>query len=406
MSVYSAVTGLFQSAFPLGSGSLVAAAALGGELAAFVCAHPGYVRVVSAERGEVARAVLDKPAGVAAVNAGEFVVGDGGDVVVYAHWRGEHLREVRRWSAETEGLVGVGFAEGMVVSVGKEGGIRWWGAGDGELCAGLDEEELRGGRWRVSVGAGGEVVCAEDSGQIRVYRAMVGTREQGRCVKRYPARFERTEQVVCGVGEGGQVVFVGNRGERRGLLELLPRRVRGVGSRESAGEQGGAGGEVWYVTAVVPLHDGRFAVVGRDAGDENVGVGGLVRLEEVVGLVEMQFAHFAACLEVLPETPQAGSSAVGRHRGRAAGRHGLHRTASDSASILKEHVDVVGDVGAEEGDVRLPQCVICLDMTVSAALVPCGHAKFCTSCAGDVVYSGRCCPICRRECASVLTLYF
>ena len=49
------------------------------------------------------------------------------------------------------------------------------------------------------------------------------------------------------------------------------------------------------------------------------------------------------------------------------------------------------------------KCVICLDKTLSVAVKPCGHVVYCHICAQKVE---KICPICRREVAETLRLYF
>lgn len=49
-------------------------------------------------------------------------------------------------------------------------------------------------------------------------------------------------------------------------------------------------------------------------------------------------------------------------------------------------------------------CCICKDKDVIAALVPCGHNLFCSSCAQLAVGSG-CCPVCNSQVNSMLRIY-
>ncbi len=52
------------------------------------------------------------------------------------------------------------------------------------------------------------------------------------------------------------------------------------------------------------------------------------------------------------------------------------------------------------------ECVVCLDLPVSHACVPCGHVALCATCADQLTArSAPCCPICRRLLSSAIRLY-
>ena len=46
-------------------------------------------------------------------------------------------------------------------------------------------------------------------------------------------------------------------------------------------------------------------------------------------------------------------------------------------------------------------CAICMDSEITHVLVPCGHAKFCSSCVQDI----KDCPVCRKEVTLCMKLY-
>jgi len=46
-------------------------------------------------------------------------------------------------------------------------------------------------------------------------------------------------------------------------------------------------------------------------------------------------------------------------------------------------------------------CAICMDSGITHVLVPCGHAKFCSSCVQDIKE----CPVCRKEVTMCMKLY-
>jgi len=52
-------------------------------------------------------------------------------------------------------------------------------------------------------------------------------------------------------------------------------------------------------------------------------------------------------------------------------------------------------------------CEVCLvaEHDARIALVPCGHQRFCESCANEVFRQGRGCPICRAGINMILQLY-
>jgi len=52
-------------------------------------------------------------------------------------------------------------------------------------------------------------------------------------------------------------------------------------------------------------------------------------------------------------------------------------------------------------------CEVCLvaPRDNSIALVPCGHRRFCSSCADEVYNRGRGCPICRANISMILRLF-
>ena len=57
---------------------------------------------------------------------------------------------------------------------------------------------------------------------------------------------------------------------------------------------------------------------------------------------------------------------------------------------------------ADEGDI----CQVCLlAPRANVALVPCGHSRFCASCADTVAAMGNWCPICRSPIDVVLRLF-
>ena len=52
-------------------------------------------------------------------------------------------------------------------------------------------------------------------------------------------------------------------------------------------------------------------------------------------------------------------------------------------------------------------CEVCLaaERDARIELVPCGHQRFCESCANEVFRQGRACPICRAGINMILWLY-
>jgi len=63
-----------------------------------------------------------------------------------------------------------------------------------------------------------------------------------------------------------------------------------------------------------------------------------------------------------------------------------------SAAVQPPDLCEVCDVEEREGDAR-------------HALVPCGHQRFCASCAARVEEEARVCPLCRTPITMVLRLY-
>jgi hypothetical protein len=43
------------------------------------------------------------------------------------------------------------------------------------------------------------------------------------------------------------------------------------------------------------------------------------------------------------------------------------------------------------------ECVVCMERTARACIVPCGHTVLCDPCAAAVLDSGKGCPLCRAE---------
>ena len=48
------------------------------------------------------------------------------------------------------------------------------------------------------------------------------------------------------------------------------------------------------------------------------------------------------------------------------------------------------------------QCVICMDKPKEYACIPCGHLSLCGQCKDRFDYR---CPLCRRDCDSVIKIY-
>lgn len=57
-------------------------------------------------------------------------------------------------------------------------------------------------------------------------------------------------------------------------------------------------------------------------------------------------------------------------------------------------------------DLRRGKCTICMDAPKRAAMVPCGHAMFCDSCAARVLSLDPVCPYCREHVERRLDLFF
>jgi hypothetical protein len=56
-------------------------------------------------------------------------------------------------------------------------------------------------------------------------------------------------------------------------------------------------------------------------------------------------------------------------------------------------------------EVKLPECVVCLERSVEETIVPCGHMCLCTSCARQMKGTGATCPICRTNIHTTVKVY-
>jgi len=82
-------------------------------------------------------------------------------------------------------------------------------------------------------------------------------------------------------------------------------------------------------------------------------------------------------------------------------------SADEAALVCLNNVISDDDVShAGDAEVSDPPCEVCLvSPRDKIALVPCGHWRFCASCATKVREQGRGCPICRRPIVMLLRLF-
>ena len=53
------------------------------------------------------------------------------------------------------------------------------------------------------------------------------------------------------------------------------------------------------------------------------------------------------------------------------------------------------------------ECVVCLDVPRSHAMVPCGHLCVCENCAEEIRgFRSPACPLCRKEAANVIRVFW
>jgi len=78
----------------------------------------------------------------------------------------------------------------------------------------------------------------------------------------------------------------------------------------------------------------------------------------------------------------------------------------DTASVTSND-DAVATAAQDTAAVNDDCCEVCLVAARDAriTLVPCGHQRFCESCANEVFCQGRGCPICRAGINMILRLY-
>jgi len=79
-------------------------------------------------------------------------------------------------------------------------------------------------------------------------------------------------------------------------------------------------------------------------------------------------------------------------------------TADDDAVASDQHPSDADTAPAESGVTG--NCEVCLMQPRSGvALVPCGHARFCSPCANTLSAMGSGCPLCRTSIQVVMHLY-
>ena len=102
-------------------------------------------------------------------------------------------------------------------------------------------------------------------------------------------------------------------------------------------------------------------------------------------------AHSASLCDEVTESDS------GDDDGDAQQHHTDPDISSDDATVAADDTDAVND----------DCCEVCLvaPRDTRVALVPCGHQRFCASCATEVHNQGRGCPICRSAIHMVLRLF-
>ena len=79
---------------------------------------------------------------------------------------------------------------------------------------------------------------------------------------------------------------------------------------------------------------------------------------------------------------------------------------ADNAAVGLSDATAAADNSPTDGDGG-DDCEVCLVAARdnSIALVPCGHRRFCSSCADEVYNRARGCPICRANITMILRLF-
>ena len=79
---------------------------------------------------------------------------------------------------------------------------------------------------------------------------------------------------------------------------------------------------------------------------------------------------------------------------------------ADADNAAVSDATAAADINPTDGDGG-DDCEVCLvaPRNNSIALVPCGHRRFCSSCADEVYNRARGCPICRANITMILRLF-
>ncbi|KAF4704012.1 hypothetical protein FOZ63_025705 [Perkinsus olseni] len=80
---------------------------------------------------------------------------------------------------------------------------------------------------------------------------------------------------------------------------------------------------------------------------------------------------------------------------RVSGQREHH--ASENPAIMTPLAPIMVGRPAEEGEVDVPSCTICMDAPGDSVVLPCAHGGFCITCISAIKQSGRpYCPQCRK----------
>ena len=76
----------------------------------------------------------------------------------------------------------------------------------------------------------------------------------------------------------------------------------------------------------------------------------------------------------------------------------------DNSNMINDVTNSSSNGSTDDGDSNL--CQVCLLVPKSnVVLVPCGHARFCTSCVNQLEALNARCPMCRADIQSVINIY-
>ncbi|GJZ80824.1 ankyrin repeat-containing protein, partial [Tanacetum coccineum] len=83
----------------------------------------------------------------------------------------------------------------------------------------------------------------------------------------------------------------------------------------------------------------------------------------------------------------------------------LHALHTEDPADLSETIPAAATGQKEKKDVYSSSCVICLDVPVEGAFIPCSHMAGCMSCLTKIKGKKRGCPVCRTNIDQVICLY-